>query len=366
MYEKLTRIILKRLLPNGNFEDLPVMKWSENSTQFFQLTVSLVCRHRKNIGKFFYDMMSRWLIPGKHLNAALNFSMNFEKDHRDFSVCELILKFENAQDFSRAKRNLPFLKREILLGVSSSYHATKILEIKGLTLDDKISLVQEKIAEIVRRFPKKFDYDIFDEMQHFLVSSSEAFKAIHQSSQISRIIFILYRFRKELEQQVSQNQTKRHLCLKLKRIVLDTPFGIKEVLSIFIGLNFLKEHEFFEKRHIISSLSHLISGIQSVSRSYYVFEGQDEKIQTLYLEVEKDKGRPFSYAEISQLKRNFSKEILSRIEQLVPPVFMPRNEEEVMRNILVLSQQIKYLRDIPQMVVSFDEQNDETRLRAAQ
>ena len=37
---------------------------------------------------------------------------------------------------------------------------------------------------------------------------------------------------------------------------------------------------------------------------------------------------------------------------------MPRNEEEVMRNILVLSQQLRFLRDIPQMIISFEEQTD--------
>jgi len=35
---------------------------------------------------------------------------------------------------------------------------------------------------------------------------------------------------------------------------------------------------------------------------------------------------------------------------------MPRNEEEIMRNILSLSNQIKFLRDIPQVFISFDEQ----------
>ena len=40
----------------------------------------------------------------------------------------------------------------------------------------------------------------------------------------------------------------------------------------------------------------------------------------------------------------------------MPPVFMPRNEEEIMRNIVSLSDQIKYLRDIPQVFITFDEQ----------
>ena len=37
---------------------------------------------------------------------------------------------------------------------------------------------------------------------------------------------------------------------------------------------------------------------------------------------------------------------------------MPRNEEEVIRNILILSKQLKYKHDIPQLIISFNDQTD--------
>ncbi len=39
---------------------------------------------------------------------------------------------------------------------------------------------------------------------------------------------------------------------------------------------------------------------------------------------------------------------------------MPSNEEEIMRHILSLSHQIKYTRDIPQVVISFEEQTNDS------
>jgi len=44
------------------------------------------------------------------------------------------------------------------------------------------------------------------------------------------------------------------------------------------------------------------------------------------------------------------------IGHLMHPVFMPRNEEEVMRNVFSLSSQIKYISDLPQVFITFDEQ----------
>lgn len=45
-------------------------------------------------------------------------------------------------------------------------------------------------------------------------------------------------------------------------------------------------------------------------------------------------------------------------EQRIHHVFMPRNEEEVMRNILTLTNQIKYIGDVPQVSINYDEQEE--------
>lgn len=299
-------------------------------------------------------MLSRWLIPGRRLEVSLHFAMDFE----GCTICEMVLNFQNRGDLVRARHHFSFLEREILLGVESPYHATKILEMKGLSLDEKTAMIQERLAGLVDRFPKMFDYDLFEEMQQFLISSKGEFKAVRRTKELTRLIFTLYSFRKRLEKEVEAAPHKRHLCLKFRPLLLHTPFGLKEVLSIYVGLNFLKGHELFEERHFLSSLSHVMPRVQSIPSSYYVSEG-DEAIQTFYIEVEKDTQHPFTKEEITQLKSHLGKEIRSRVEQLVPPVFMPRNEEEVMRNIVLLTAQLRYLRDIPQMIISFDEQTDQ-------
>lgn len=42
----------------------------------------------------------------------------------------------------------------------------------------------------------------------------------------------------------------------------------------------------------------------------------------------------------------------------LPPVFMPRNEEEIMRTIIALDQQLKFVNDKPQVNITFDEQTE--------
>ena len=74
------------------------------------------------------------------------------------------------------------------------------------------------------------------------------------------------------------------------------------------------------------------------------------------MEAEKPNGMNFTDQEIHVLKDELPTYLKGNIEQLIHPVFMPRNEEEIVKNMLVLSSQLKYVHDIPQVIISFDKQ----------
>ncbi len=61
---------------------------------------------------------------------------------------------------------------------------------------------------------------------------------------------------------------------------------------------------------------------------------------------------------IDQLKDKLPSEELRRSDSAVHSIFMPRNEEEVIRNLIVLSDQIKYVRDLPQISIHYERQTD--------
>lgn len=61
---------------------------------------------------------------------------------------------------------------------------------------------------------------------------------------------------------------------------------------------------------------------------------------------------------ISQLKKKLPCEFLRQTESNIHPIFMPRNEEETIRNLIVLTTQIKYVRDLPQVSIHYEKQTD--------
>lgn len=339
---------------------LPLICWSDLSKAPCALSVLLLCKYRLNACNFFYDMVSRWLLPQKRVNVELFFASDVRLPHLSddlLSVAEIVVHLKSAQDVEAVRRNLHAVETEIRLGVVSNYHARRILEFKGLSTDGKTAMIQEKIGSLIQSHSKDFDQGIFSQMQHFLVCVREDFKALRDYHHISRIISNLHSLRKFIQQNVQVYPNKRHVILKfLKAKLTASAQREKHVLGVLAGLNFLREHEVFETSHLISAIQKNLPSIRLVDGSPFV---DKEAIQTIYLEIEKPDASDFSLEEIQLLKTSLPDQIKGHIEQLAHPIFMPRNEEEVLRNIMVLSRQLRLVGDMPHIIISFDEQKEQ-------
>lgn len=309
--------------------------------------------------KFFFDMVRDWLLPGSRRNVSLHFAIDFrfpEFGDDIYSLCEVMLPIDTPEELAQIQLNFPIIESELRMGISSSYYARRILEVKGLAADEKTALIQESISYLAARLPEEFDQDVLAEMQHMLITCSEEFKALRSVRHLARIISIHHLFRKSLREAVNRSPNKRFIHLKLFRTRLKNSQGSKMVLGVIVGVNFFRDNEVFEKAHILKALQNYIPSAQVVENSFFANRSGSEHICTIYLEVEKAEGKEFSDDEIKMLRKKLPSDLKDSIEHLMPPIFMPRNEEEIMRNILSLSNQIKYLRDIPQVFISFDEQ----------
>ncbi len=217
-------------------------------------------------------------------------------------------------------------------------------------------MIQEKIGSLIQSHSKDFDQGIFSQMQHFLVTCADDFKNARDYHHISRVISNLYSMRKLIKQNTQTLPTKRHVTFKFLKTKL-TPPGQRErtVLGILVGLNFLHEHEVFETAHLIKAIQHYLPKIHLVEGSAFI-DKAETSLQTTYLEIEKRDGTDFTLDEIHLFRTSLPDQIKGNIEQLTHPIFMPRNDEEVLRNIMALSRQLRFVNDLPQVIISFDEQ----------
>lgn len=362
---------LKRVLPKElacfsedlSFSiDSPLIKSLFWEGSALALSFYFLTPHRPNAAQFFYEMISRWLLPGRHLNISSFFAIDFKFSKEAaqlYTAAEIVIALESKMQLESVYANLPVLETEIKLGLASVHHARRILEIKGLSSDEKSSLIQERIALLLKKRPQDFDYDLFNQMQHFFVMCTEEFKAARSYVHMSRIIYIFYTFEKMIKKGLEKHPQERAVFVKLSKLQLQMPFGLKRVLALFVGVSFLNDNELFEARHLLKVLEMHFPKITPIEHSYFVSVCRDGKAQMLYLEVEKEEGVEFRAEEISDLRKRLPGEVKNGVEKLMRPLFMPRNEEEIMRNIVILTQQLKYPKDMPQVIISFDQQTED-------
>ncbi len=336
---------------------LPLFQW------FFQnghLSLHFICRHRLNIGKFFYEMIHRWLLPGKQLDETFFFSSDFkwlELGPHLYNLAEMIIRLDQI-GYEHIQHNLRIIETEIRLGMVSIYHASRLLEAPFLTTQEKNGIVQEKISKLIQRYPEKIDYDIFGELQYFMVMSKEEFKAPRTAHHLSRLVALFYLFRKSIEKNQGREPDKRHIRIKLAKVQLEVPWGMKKALGICVGLNLLHSNELFEERHLIRALQNGVFKIKIIPDSFFINEGIEGGIRILYLEIEQENEEIFNRGQLKQFQLSLLKELKQVIEISLSSLFMPRNEEEIIRHIITLSRELRFIKDPPQLILMFDEQKN--------
>lgn len=373
---------------------LPIVKHSYSQRPPYTIAISVISpsAYTHGMGRYVTDMLSRWLIPGKQLPIIGGINLNFyfagAPRHHFFLHHELASIEEG--DFELAKKNALDLLRELKINIQAVYHARYIVARKHLTLDQKQNLIQEhissllnlqcsdaerniydqmqgflnkllaeeKLTEVKKNIaflwhsrPKIFDRSVFYEMMHYTALFLDPFIAQRSSRHISRIIALQYLFKKILFLSIQKLPQERHISVK----VICTSLQAKPILAILVAMNLLKETERFDKKHLIEAIQSCLPSSQYVPNSFLA-DKRDESIRFFYLEIEN--ASSFSREQIQLLRTHLSSEIHRQIENVIHPIFMPRNEEEILRNTVILSKQIRYPRDLPQVIISFESQSD--------
>lgn len=341
---------------------LPLVTWTETQRVPDLLSIFLLCAPSRAVrtDRFFYDSIKRWLVPGQELSILSFQNMSFllpGLHAESFFLAEVKVCIDDGRTLGTILRNLPLLAKEIAFGVSSSNYAKHALETKALSYDQKIALTHQDFIKLLQKRSHLFDGEIFTEMSRFLALSQEEFRSQRPYRHLTRLVTSLYLVRKNLRRAIVSFPEKRHLVMRFIHTTLEFPFGRKPVLGLLIGVSLLDKHEFFEEKHIVLAAQKFVPDVREVKGSFYTYQNPQDTIKTLYLELEKADGSNFSLREMHQLKDNLSDELKGRIERLIPPLFMIRNEEEVMKNILILSQELRRVSDIPQLMISFDQQS---------
>ena len=220
---------------------------------------------------------------------------------RIYTIGEGVVQFKNSLDYELFVRHFPLIKQEMLLGMTSRYHSSKILEMKGLSVGEKAPLIHEKILNMSHHFPSFFDHGIFSLMQKYLVKVPDTYKKDHDSSDMVKTICSLYLLQKKLSDNIENAPQKRMAVIKYRFVNLQVPFGIKKVLGVTFGLTFLRKNERFSKDHLLKAVNSIMPGVTCIPSSFFSIEQEGGNASLFYLELEKSD--PFTQEEKNKMQK---------------------------------------------------------------
>lgn len=242
-------------------------------------------------------------------------------------------------------------KTTSLLSVESLH-----MDVNQPTCDVKVTLVKKSLQKIHQKFSNIIDKGLYKELDRIIANLEITFISHRSINHLIKLAYSIYFIRRKLSKNIAFFPHNHHLDIRVFPSSLYFTFHSKPVLSILAHAHLKDKYELFDEDQIIFIIQKLIKEIQLVKSSVYFFLSPQSTIKTLYFEINKKNGLTFSPEEIKHLKRSLRQEMKFSVKRLAHPIFMIRNEEEVLKNILILSREIDLITDLPQVMILFDEQ----------
>lgn len=246
-----------------------------------------------------------------------------------------------------------------------------IMELKsGIDFIEKVSLrnfpfpvhssylaVYEKLQKWSARFPDATDVNaLFIDLFLLYLSGTKKFLDHRNSSHLFRLALSIHLTKKKLLHASAISSHKRHVEVRWLPTDLTFTFSFKRVLGCLIGLNVMDRYELFDEENILLTLQKHLPELRFVADSSYCHTLQQKNLKIFYLEIEKKNGYSFSLEEQILLKTVLDEKIKNSIQRLSPTAYMTHNVEETYKNILILSQELQTLQDLPQAYITLEQQ----------
>ena len=216
-------------------------------------------------------------------------------------------------------------------------------------------MVKSILIRFLKRFPDQFDEDIFWHLERLNTHTPKPFRKHRSPKLLARLVLSLYSVQSNLARDLKEFPNRRFVRTRLLSVDLNFSHRNKFVIGFVVGINFFHKYEYLDESCILAAAQKLVPSFQLMKGSIYRYRPPNSSMLMIYIELEKSDRKNLFPQEVALLKKKLNNEIAKRVERLYPSIFSVRNEEEVMRNIIALSQQVTSSNDIPQVVISFDQ-----------
>lgn len=339
----------------------PIVELISPKEQHPVLTLRYICEATSDVLASSPDLLSSRLPAQAVVSSFCAQRMIFSIPSfvgRWFVFTEIAVGVTDQEAAAKLKEMEGHLRQEVLFALQFPLLANRIVVGRDLSKDSSSLLRQELVRRVLRR-RHRYPHELFDELQHFLLATDQEFKSIRTTSLLLRLVFSHFWLRRRQET-FKVAETERQLFFRIFPSTLRFQFGTKRVISLVISLRSLSSYERFDHCHILRACKRCMPTLELVPGSFYVYRHAEDPTLSLYVELENSNGQLPSLVEWRLLKKELARELIASIEHVVSRIDIPQNEEDVVRNLLLLSQQVKSIKDPPQVIIQFHGQGEQS------
>lgn len=214
--------------------------------------------------------------------------------------------------------------------------------------------IHKNLQKWTARFPQFIENSIINELYLLLLLATKKFLDHRDARHLFRLVISFYTMQKKLLRNSTFSLHQRHIEFRWIPTSLLFPFSSKPVMGCLIAFNVMDRYEMFDEDNVVLALQKNLPDLRLVKESSYQQSTQHKNLKIFYFEIERKDGTPFSLYERRSLKNQIEEKVKNSIQQLSPAHSIGNNEEEIYKNILVLSQEIQTLQDLPQACINLD------------
>jgi len=216
--------------------------------------------------------------------------------------------------------------------------------------------VEKEARRWLSRFNHPTDQFFVQDLYLFYLLASKKFLDHRYICHLSSLFLSIHMMQKTLAQKIAFSPQDLHVKIRWLPGTLKFPFSTRSVLGCLVGYNASDKYELFDEENLCLAFQKQFPDARLVKESSYQHTSQNKNLKIHYFEIEKKDGSNFSLNEQSLIKNNVEERVRNSIQKLSPSTFMRRNDEETYKTILVLSNEISSLEDLPQATINLDEQ----------
>lgn len=338
---------------------LPFVSWDLCASAPGIVSVYLICKYTANkVFSFMSHIVRYTLVPGKCLEMSAEQAMEFSIGDVPYVFREISLHIDFQKDLARVRRNLPFAAAEIRRGITNPHAARAMLERREFFDATKVEFVYDDLHFLCKRRPELFDVRIFSMFESIFARTNSTFRALRRTRHFSRIIAAFFYLDHLISVGGKGELSRRQVHIHTFPAKLRFPFGERSVMGIAVAVSALESGEFLTITQLMAAVTALLPGSRLVKNSEIEFAPSLYAGALHYFEIENIEGSPITPAQRQTLRELLPSEIKGHIERLIHPIFMPRNDEEIYRNVVRLSSALTSETTPPQITINYEHQID--------